>query len=184
MTNIVIIVRTRKGFRKACIRGYIRSMPLAVNANNGTELDRSADIAETFYKDKDGLNTYFSDKESSIRREYRQDSNSAAVEGVPASELHNWQLSRDDLLEQLKDQKDDVFDLASVSDESSDDESASVNNNNSTSNYINASSPGSGVTGTSNVNDVEAASNDSSYHPQDSSEVVQTDFSSFEPFDD
>ena len=184
MTNIVIIVRTRKGFRKACIRGYIRSTPLAINANNGTELDRSADIAETFYKDKEGLNTYFTDKECSIRREYRKDSNSAAVEGVPASELHNWQVSRDDLLEQLKEQKDDVFDLASVSDDSSDDETASVNNNNSTSNYINASSPGSGVTGTSNVNNVESASNGSSHHPQDTSEVVQTDFSSFEPFDD
>jgi len=175
-------VRTRKGFRKACIRGYIRSAPLAINVNNGTELDRSADIAETFYKDKDGLNTYFTDKESSIRRQYREDSNSAAIEGVPASELHDWQLSRDDLLEQLKDQKDDVFDLASVSDESSDDETASVNN--STSNYINASSPGSDVTGTSNVNDVESTSNDSSHQPQDTSEVVQTDFSSFEPFDD
>ena len=86
------------------------------------------------------------------------------------------------MLEQLKDQKDDVFDLASVSDESSDDETASVNN--STSNYINASSPGSDVTGTSNVNDVESTSNDSSHQPQDTSEVVQTDFSSFEPFDD
>jgi hypothetical protein len=89
MTNIVIIVRTKRGFRKACIRGYTRSMPLAVNANNGTELDRSADIAERFYKDKDGLDNYFTDKESSIRRDYREDSNSAAVEGVPASELHN-----------------------------------------------------------------------------------------------
>ena len=89
MTNIVIIVRTRKGFRKACIRGYIRSAPLAINVNNGTELDRSADIAETFYKDKDGFNTYFTDKESSIRRQYREDSNSAAIEGVPASELHD-----------------------------------------------------------------------------------------------
>ena len=150
-------------------------MPLAVNPNNGTELDRSADIAERFYKDKDGLNNYFTDKESSIRRDYREDSNSAAVEGVPASELHNWQLSRDDLLEQLKDQKDDVFDLASISDGSSDDETASVNN--STSSNINASSPGNGVTESSNVND-------SSNYPQDSSEVVQTDFSSFEPFDD
>ena len=35
------------------------------------------------------LKTYFRDKESSIRRDYREDANSAAVEGVPTSGLHS-----------------------------------------------------------------------------------------------
>ncbi|TKW60353.1 MAG: hypothetical protein DI638_10555 [Gemella sp.] len=89
MTNIFIIVRTRKGFRKACIRGFVRSVPLSVNPENGRDLDRSADIADAYHGDKDALETYFRDKEASIRRDYREDTNSAAIDGVKASELHS-----------------------------------------------------------------------------------------------
>jgi hypothetical protein len=182
MTNIFIIVRTRRGFRKACIRGFVGSVQLSINPSNGRDLDRSSEIAEAFHRDKEGLNNYFKEKEDSIRRDYRQDSNSAAVDGVQASELHSWQVNRDDLLEQLNDQKDDVFDLASVYDSNSDDEGSSVNSNSSNNN--NASSPGNRVNETSNVNEAESVSENSSYYPQDSSDVAQTDFSSFEPFED
>lgn len=181
MTNIFIIVRTRKGFRKACIRGFVRSVPLSVNPENGRDLDRSADIADAYHGDKDALETYFRDKKASIRRDYREDTNSAAIDGVKASELHSWQVNRDDLLEQLEEQKDDVFDLASVTYSSSEDEDSSEDVANSVdenmSSHNNTSSP-------SNLNAVESVSEDSSYHPQDTSDVVQTDYTSFEPFDD
>ena len=89
MTNIIITVRTRRGFRKACFRGFVSSVPLSVNPSNGRDLDRSSEIADTYHGDKNGLNAYFTDKEASIRRDYRDDSNSAAAEGVPASELQS-----------------------------------------------------------------------------------------------
>lgn len=194
MTNFIIVVRTRRGFRKTCIRGFVRSLPVSVNPENGRDLDRSADIADAYHGDKNALNTYFRDKEASIRRDYREDSNSGAIHGVTASELQSWQENRDDLLEQLEEQKDDVFELASVSysssesednsesEDLSDNEGNSVDENISSNN--NTSSTSNGTTETSNVNAVESVSDNSSYHRQDSSDVVQTDYSSFEPFDD
>jgi hypothetical protein len=54
---------------------------------DGTSLDRSQFIANKYYEDKVGLDKYFQDKENAIRSSYREDSNSAAVSGVQASEL-------------------------------------------------------------------------------------------------
>ena len=101
------------------------------------------------------LETYFRDKESSIRRYYREYANSAPAEGVTASVLRSWQENKGNLLDQLSEQRDDVFDLASVRDSSSDynNDSASVNNYVSPSDN-NAQSPNNGVTGTSNINTV------------------------------
>ena len=59
MTNIIITVRTRRGFRKACFRGFVSSVPLSVNPSNGRDLDRSSEIADTYHGDKNGLNAYF-----------------------------------------------------------------------------------------------------------------------------
>ena len=162
-------------------------MPLLVNPNDGRNIDRSADIADAYHGDKDGLNTYFATKESSIRSAYREDTNSAAADGVPASELREWQEHRDDLLGQLSDQRDDVFDLASVTDSNTDHDSDSdsvSDNNNLSPSDSNASSPNNNATGASNLNPVASNSNNSAYFAQDSSEVVQTDFSSFDPFED
>jgi hypothetical protein len=184
MHTITLLVHTKKGWRKAYIRGFSSSASLLADSNDGRTIDRSADIADAYHGDRDGLNTYFREKEASIRRDYREDSNSAAIDGVSARELHSWQENRDDLLEQLNEQREDVFFLASV-DGSSDNEGDSVGgNNNLSSSNSNASSPNNGVTGTSDLNAVDSNSNDSSYHPQDTSDVVQTDFSSFDPFED
>jgi hypothetical protein len=87
MVRFTIIVGTKRGLRKVYIRDYSKSMPLLVNSNDGRNIDRSADIADAYHGDKEGLNTYFTNKESSIRRAYREDTNSAAADGVPASEL-------------------------------------------------------------------------------------------------
>ena len=88
----------------------------------------------------------------------------------------------------MEQQKDDVFELASVSNSSSDDEYTSDNEGNNVDDNIssnnNTSSTSNGTTETSNINAVESVSDNSSYHPQDSSDVVQTDYSSWEPFDD
>ena len=187
MVRFMFIVRTNKGLRKVYCRTYSRSMPLLVNPNDGRNIDRSADIADAYHGDKDGLNTYFTTKESSIRSAYREDTNSAAADGVPASELREWQEHRDDLLGQLSDQRDDVFDLASVTDSDTDHDSDSdsvSDNNNLSPSDSNASSPNNNATGASNLNPVASNSNHSAYHAQDSSEVVQTDFSSFDPFED
>lgn len=181
----MLFVRTSRGLRKVYIRGYSRSVPLSVNANDGRNIDRSADIAEAYHGDKYGLNHYFKDKESSIRRDYREDSNLAAAQGVPASELNSWLKNRDDMLDQLNEQKDDVFDLASLPESSSDNDGESVSDNNKLSpSDNNASTSNNGVTGTSDINAAESNSNDSSHHAQDSSDVVQTDFSSFDPFEE
>jgi hypothetical protein len=65
------------------------------------------------------------------------------------------------MLEQLQDQKDDVFDLASISDDGQ-----------------------NSANGASDGNSVASNTNGSSYHAQDSSDVVQTDFPSFDPFEE
>lgn len=199
-------VRTRKGLRKVTIRFYSRSAPLLVNPNDGRNLDRTADIAEAYRGDRDGEEAYFREKEASIRRDYREDSNSAAAEGESASELHGWQQDRDDLIDQLNEQRDDVFDLGladsssdSDGDIDSDGDSISGNNNllpsnnngdsvsgntNLSPSNNNASSPNNDVTGALDPNTVGSNSNNTSYHAQDSSDVVQTDFSSFDPFEE
>ena len=92
------------------------SAPQLVNSNDGRNIDRSSEIAEKYHGYREVLKTYFRDKEYSIRRYYREDDNSAAAESVTASGLHSWQENRDDLLDQLSEQIDDVFDLASVKD--------------------------------------------------------------------
>lgn len=52
MIRITLFIRTKRGFRKVCIRGYSRSMPLLVDAKDGRNIDRSADIANAFNDDK------------------------------------------------------------------------------------------------------------------------------------
>jgi hypothetical protein len=44
----------------------------------------------------------------------------------------------------------------------------------------NAQSPNNDVTGTSNINTVESYNNENPYHPQNTSDVVQTDYTSFD----
>ena len=81
-----------------------------VNPNDGRELDRTQAIANKYFEDKTGLGQYFSDKERAIYDAYREDSNSAAISGVQASELNDWLDQRDSLLEELKGQINDVND--------------------------------------------------------------------------
>ena len=185
MINITILIRTRKGFRKVYLRGFSTKGVLQVNADNGRNIDRSSDIANKYRGDKDGLDTYFKDKESSVQRDYIQDYESGTADGVSASELESWKDNRDDMLDQLDQQKDDVYDLASigVSDSDGDSNSDSDSNSDNSGDNINSNNNNS-VNGTSGGNPVESNSNDSSYHAQDSSDVVQTDFPSFDPFEE
>jgi len=83
------------------------------------------------------------------------------------------------MLDQLDQQKDDVYDLASigVSDSDSDSDSYSDSNSDNSGDNINGNNNNS-VNGRSGGNPVESNNNDSSYHAQDSSDVVQTDFPS------
>jgi hypothetical protein len=181
MIKLTIIIGTRRGYRKVFLRGFSSNKALQVNADDGRNIDRSSDIADEYRGDKTGLDTYFRDKELSIQRDFDRDSESGAADGVSASELEDWKIAKDDMLEQLDQQKDDVIDLttfaASVSDSDSDSNSDNSGDN------INGNNNNS-VNGTSGGNPVESNSNDRVYHPQDSSDVVQTDFPSFDPFDE
>jgi hypothetical protein len=156
-------------------------MALQVNANDGRNIDRSSDIANEFRGDRTGLDTYFRDKEESIKRDFIQDSETGAADGVSANELESWKDNRDDMLDQLDQQKDDVMDLASIG--VSDSDSDSDNNSDNSGDNINGNN-NNNVNGTSGGSPVESNSNDPAYHAQDSSDVVQTDFPSFDPFEE
>lgn len=86
LTTVLITNKKKKNYLT-----YSRSAPQLVNSNDGRNIDRSSEIAEIkkYHGYKEVLKTYFRDKESSIRRYYREDANSAAVEGVPTSGLHS-----------------------------------------------------------------------------------------------
>ena len=106
-------------------REFSRSISVKIEPNNPLELDNSQEIADTFHKNEAGLNNYFETKRNAILDSYREDSNSAAASGIEASELQEWMQRRDELLEQLDDQVDTVFDLASVYGDSSSSDSGS-----------------------------------------------------------
>jgi len=57
-----------------------------VNPLDGTDLDNTSEIVDYCNSSKE-VESYFQTKESSIRNSYRIESNSAAIEGIPASEL-------------------------------------------------------------------------------------------------
>ena len=183
MINLTILIGTRKGFRKVSLRGFSSNKALQVNADDGRNIDRSSDIADEFRGDRTGLDTYFRDKESSIQRDFVEDSESGAADGVSASELEDWKVNRDDMLDQLDQQKDDVMDLAFFAASVSDSDSDSDSNSDNSGDNINGNNNNS-VNGTSGGNPVESNSNDPAYFAQDSSDVVQTDFPSFDPFEE
>jgi hypothetical protein len=87
--TICYFVRTTKGLRKVYFRGFSSQAALRVDANDGRNIDRSSDIADEFRGDKHGLENYFRDKESSIQRDYTQDVESGAADGVSDSELES-----------------------------------------------------------------------------------------------
>jgi hypothetical protein len=89
MIKLTIIVGTRRGYRKVFLRGFSSNKALQVNADDGRNIDRSSDIADEYRGDKTGLDTYFRDKELSIQRDFDRDSESAAADGVSASELED-----------------------------------------------------------------------------------------------
>jgi hypothetical protein len=89
MTKFTIIIGTRRGYRKVSLRGFSSYKALQVNADDGRNIDRSSDIADEFRGDRTGLDTYFRDKESSIQRDFVEDSESGAADGVSASELED-----------------------------------------------------------------------------------------------
>ena len=87
------------------------------------------------------------------------------------------------MLDQLEQQKDDVMDLAFFAASVSDSDSDSDSNSDNSGDNINGNNNNS-VNGTSGGNPVESNSNDPAYHAQDSSDVVQTDSPSFDPFEE
>jgi hypothetical protein len=97
MIKLAIIIRTRRGYRTAYLRAFTTGgqsnnqdqEELLVDANDGRNIDRTRDIANEFRGDRDGLERYFRDKESSIERDFVQDSESGAADGVSESELQS-----------------------------------------------------------------------------------------------
>ena len=62
---------------------------LRIDPSNGLDLDRTSDIDNHYKRDREGLETYFDQKRTSISSTHVQDSNSAAVSKTPASELQD-----------------------------------------------------------------------------------------------
>jgi len=140
-----------------------------VDPLNGTQLDRTRDVS-LYCKTQAQAQEYFHTKEESIKSSHRQDSNTAAADGVPASELSGWLERKESLLLELAGQKSDVYDDNDFSDD-------------------NDSRKGGGNGGTGGASDggddgASEGDDGSSDFPQDSSDIVPTDFDSSDYYDD
>lgn len=190
------------------VRGFSVSSKLQViDSQEGSELDFTDDLVDAFRNDKDAMEQYFTAKENSIISQHRIDTNSAREDGVSESELSLWLEQRNALLAELRSQKEDVKDLAGMSDSDRDSESENEPDNtnnpdasattdgtsgNNTGSYVNGA--GASVNGASTSvngvgttgNGVGTTGNHSSEDNfrQDSSDVYPTDYSSFDPFED
>lgn len=171
------------------------SMLLAIDPSQGTELDSTKSIAKSCKCGKE-IEKYLSEKENAIITSYRNDSNSAPSIGVPVQELSNWLDRKNDLLLSLANQKDDVYDLTgyftddeevagragyeySSSDSGSDvGENISGGNVNNTNDTNNANSSNTGVSSSNE------GGNSTNNFPQDSSDVVRTDYDSADYYED
>jgi len=141
-----------------------------VDPQDGSDVDATKDIVK-YCKSANEVENYFTTKENSIRSSYRSDSNSAAADGVSASELSDWQEYRDYLLHSLLSQKNHVYDLGDYSDEEN---STTSNNEENVSNNT-----------PENANNSNREENNSSNSfPQDSSDVTQTEFDPSDHYDD
>jgi len=142
----------------------------AVDSSNGRSLDNSQEVANAYHNDRAGLEEYSDKKRESIIADHRTDSITGAADGVPASELASWMEERDRLLEEFDWQLEDIKDLADIplGSESPDATSQIPSEE--------AEAPSQNTS-----EEAEAPSQNTSF-PQDSSDVQQTDFNSFEPF--
>ena len=161
------------------VKGFSTSATMSVNSNDGRNIDRTMDIAEKYRGDQEGLGRYLEDKAASILRDTEVDYRAAAAGGADEGQLQSITARGADLEDQLEMQVDDVYDLAEVyvgreGDSTGDGGGPSQGGNISS----NQNAPAPGASGSESNGHTEA------YFPQDSSNVEQTDFSSFEPFDE
>jgi len=112
--------RVLRRVRLSKLFSNLSKLQAQIDVSNGLELDRTQDIANQFRGDREGLENYYKEKESSIRTSNSEDSNKAAIDGVKVGELRDWMDIRDKLLYNLEVQKPDAFELADVYSESSD----------------------------------------------------------------
>lgn len=145
--------------------------------NNGLELDSNEDILNSYGHSKQEFDNYFTTKTDSINNSHRVDSNNAAIDGTPSSELQTWMDERDSLLKALDDQK---YDIESLNPELDSDYESSSSSDNTPSNQNftgegDNDEEGNNTSGTHSGND---------NFRQNSEEITDEAPSSWEPFED
>lgn len=144
--------------------------------------DSAAALAKDFKDNPEELKNHFEEKEHSINS--LEDSEvTGELEDISSQELDSWKSQRLELLEHNNDIREATYDRIEsgyVSDSSFESESQSESDTQSDQ-HNSSNSLGSEVQG-SEVQGSEGQ--ESAYFPQDSTDVVQTDYSSFDPFDE
>lgn len=186
------------GYSICKTRVFSTSVILRADSSNGSELDNNDSIIGEHGSSSTDFEKYFGEKAQAIGSAYRVDSNSAAISGVSASELENWLQEKNKMLAELNEQREDLYDLHDHLDPNLNpsivpaDITGAANTNPAPAGNTNSSAqpavaaPNNPVTsdnGTS-TNNVTSSSNTTSGFTQDSSDVVDENPSSWEPFDD
>ena len=142
---------------------------LALNPEDGYTLDRTQEIVDNC-STREEVEEYFDTKRNAIHSSYVADSNSAAASGVSAAELAVWLDMKNDLISQLEDQEDDVYDLGDY-DDGSDTGTA-------------GDTVGGTTEGTTEAATESAGESAGDQMSQDSSDIEQTEFDSSDYYDD
>ena len=83
-----------------------------LDASNGYELDRSAEVARTFSNDRVGLANYFEEKENSIKSQLETDiANTQGTEFETEEYIGDLKENAATLLTELENSKDTIYDL-------------------------------------------------------------------------
>ncbi len=94
------------------VREFSTARVLCVaDPQNSLDVDSNADIMSKFGGNRKDFDKYFEDKLRAINEAYRQESNSAAITGISAKELDGWLQVKNDLVDNVNRQKNDLLDL-------------------------------------------------------------------------
>jgi hypothetical protein len=175
--SVGLVFGALKKSQASCVKQFSSTAKfLAANPNDGDKEDTTEEILD-YCRDnnitaRNADREYFTPKETSIREAYRQDSNSAAIDGGDAtsSELDAWMSARNRILDELARCRDDVMDL--LPDDPSDDEGDGK------------SSSGPGGPAPSGSGSGSGGGIAISSFTQDTSDIVSTVFDSSDYYDD
>ena len=134
--------------------------------------DSAAQLAKDFRDNPKGLEQHFIEKKDSINS-LKDPEETGELEDISQDELNRWEAQRLELLRVNEDVKEYTYDRIESGMETS---SSSVSESDSDMQVEASQEEASHTT--------SSEQQGSSHFPQDSSDVTQTDFSSFDPFDE